>query len=318
MDRAAWLLDGIDRDSQILEIGPSYSPIAPKAAGWRTHVVDHESRAGLRNKYAAAGVPIEAIEEVEEVDTIWRGAPLDQAVPPALLGGFDAIIASHVVEHLPDLIGFLGAAARLLRPAGVIALAVPDRRYCFDFFKPITLTGDLLEAHAARRSRHAPRTVWNQHAYSVHADGVGAWGRHRIGAIEFTDPFEQAAAAVEAGAGQRDEGAGPYQDCHAWHFTPAAFRLAVLELGQLGAIDWRIDRLEAPWGAEFLCLLRRGAERAASGRALQPRRMALLLDLLAEQRDQVDCVLGSAELPGPAGADARQGWGGLHMLRRTS
>lgn len=309
MHRAAWLLRTADRQSRILELGPSYSPIAPKSAGWRTHVVDHDSQQALREKYAPAGVDIEAIEEV---DTVWRGQPLDGALPAALLGTFDLILASHVIEHLPDFIGFLGAAERVLQREGAIALAVPDRRYCFDFFKPITLTGDLLEAHAARRVRHARRTAWNQLAYSVQEGGAGAWGNQTLHDLRFAAPF---AAAATAAAAYRDDDTAAYDDCHAWHFTPAAFRLAFLELGHLGAIDWHIEALEAPWGTEFFALLRRGAEHCETEAALQIRRMALLHALMAEERDQIECLLAPAARPAHG---ARPSWGALPLLAPAS
>jgi hypothetical protein len=40
-DRPAELLEGIDRRSKILELGPSVSPMAPRSAGWDATVVDH-------------------------------------------------------------------------------------------------------------------------------------------------------------------------------------------------------------------------------------------------------------------------------------
>ncbi|HYZ24442.1 MAG TPA: methyltransferase domain-containing protein, partial [Rhodopila sp.] len=130
MDRVLFLRGSSDVSSQILEIGAGYNPVAPKRGGWRTHVVDHASRDDLCVKYAAApGVDIGLIEEV---DTIWQGGPLQEAVPADLVGAVDTIIASHVLEHFPDLIGFFQSAERLARNAGLLSVAFPDRRYCFD------------------------------------------------------------------------------------------------------------------------------------------------------------------------------------------
>ena len=44
----------------------------------------------------------------------------------------DFIIASHIIEHLPDPLGFLKECYRVLRNDGVIYLAIPDKNYTFD------------------------------------------------------------------------------------------------------------------------------------------------------------------------------------------
>jgi SAM-dependent methyltransferase len=42
-------------------------------------------------------------------------------------GGFDAVCAFHVLEHLPAPAGFLGSLRRCLRPGGSLYLSVPNR-----------------------------------------------------------------------------------------------------------------------------------------------------------------------------------------------
>src|SRR5688572_25412862 len=85
-----------------LEVGPSHDPVAPKAAGYNVHIVDHLPQDELKAKYAGHGVNI---DNIEPVDFVWTGQPLDE-----LVGGkqiYDWIIASHVIEHVPDLIRFV-------------------------------------------------------------------------------------------------------------------------------------------------------------------------------------------------------------------
>jgi len=277
MDRKARLLSTSDRSSRIVEIGPSYNPVAPKADGWRTHVVDCADRPTLRAKYSAAAVDLDAIEDV---DTIWQAGALDEAVPSDLRGRFDTLIASHVIEHTPDLAGFLLAAQRLVTQGGSVALAIPDRRFCFDCFRPPSSTGDVLQAHAARRIRHTRRTAWDHTAYAATMAGALGWSDQSNGELAFMESFASAAAAH---ARFDDAAAAPYTDFHAWQFTPAGFALVILELGQLGITDWRIESLYGPEGFEFFAFLRRGAETFPDSAALQARRMALLLQQSEEQ-----------------------------------
>ena len=72
--RSEMLLAPIPRDGKILEVGPSYRPIAPKSDGWNTKILDHTTRDGLVAKYT--GHPGVDIGRIEEVDFIWSGGKL--------------------------------------------------------------------------------------------------------------------------------------------------------------------------------------------------------------------------------------------------
>lgn len=63
-----------------------------------------------------------------------RGMPVRQGYfPDALEPGetFDAIVFNDVLEHIPDAKGAIAAAARHLKPGGVLCLNCPDRRGLF-------------------------------------------------------------------------------------------------------------------------------------------------------------------------------------------
>ena len=283
MDRNALLLGDATPATRIIEIGPSHAPIAAKRAGWNSFVVDHADQAELRAKYAEFGVEIAAIEHV---DGVWHGGRLDSAVPPALHGTFDRLIASHVIEHIPDIVTFLDSAQALLTPDGTLALAVPDKRYCFDALKPITTTGDILAAHDPNGpGRHKKRTLFNQVAYSVAMDDQPAWGQHPVHSAKFMNSLADA-VAFHAAASEAPDSA--YVDAHAWQFTPAAFQLAILELAEAGLIDWRVAECSPAQGSEFIVTLHRGRPAWPDAAQREARRMELLLAILVEQREQID------------------------------
>nr|WP_294551803.1 methyltransferase domain-containing protein [uncultured Rhodopila sp.] len=305
MDRVSRLLGTATRSSRIIEIGAGYSPAAPKSHGWNTHVVDHTTQEALRAKYADAAVDVRAIEPV---DTVWQQGPLHEAVPAALVGQVDLIIASHVLEHLPDLIGFFASAARLAAPSGILSIALPDRRYCFDCFRPWTTTGGLLEAHHRRAIRHDLKTAFDHMAYSAVVDGRLGWGAEPIARPTLLDSF---AAAAATAASFSDGMPRHYQDYHAWQFTPAGFELITLELGELGLLDWRMEELNGPENFEFFVSLRRGAGHRMPAAALQAVRRDLLLRQLAETREQIDFILATPGGPVPAAGQAEASHHGL-------
>ena len=294
--RSETLLAPVPRNGRIIEIGPSFSPIAPKADGWDVRSLDHLSREGLITKYA--GHPGVDISRIEDVDFVWGGGPLSAAVPEELHGTFDALVASHVIEHTPDLIAFLDSAATLLKYGGVVVLAVPDKRYCFDYFQPLTTTGQLLEAHAEQRSRHNLRILFDHVAYAVTNGGNGAWGQHPSNGFRFMHPLEQAFDIFKTSSGD-------YVDTHAWRFSPASFQLLLLELARLGQTDWQVEHVTEADGCEFFAWLRRGGIAMAAGAAaaFAERRMTLLKRTMLEARAQIDWLLaGEPELvTGPLG-----------------
>ncbi|HEY7576274.1 MAG TPA: glycosyltransferase [Acetobacteraceae bacterium] len=306
MSRSELICRYFDHSDSLLELGPSYNPIAPKSDGWNTVIIDHASQEDLVEKYTGMGV--EGVNRIEPVDFIWQAGPLLALIPKELHGTFDGLIASHVCEHLPDLIAFLQDASALLKGDGLIALALPDKRVCFDFFQPLTTTGDLLAAHTERRVRHQRRTFFNQAAYFVSRNGEGGWAHaEKAAPFHLNNTLGQAQQAYD----EADEGPGSdYRDTHAWTFTPKSFELLVLELNLLGHIDWAIRAIEPAPGVEFYVWLER--RRLAMADAETNRvRLSLLTAIGWESRDAIVQLSGfigttdpARQMPGVADADS--------------
>ncbi|MEY3204811.1 MAG: hypothetical protein RLZZ21_1142 [Planctomycetota bacterium] len=270
------LLEGIPRTARLVEIGASFRPLVPKRDGWNTCVVDHDTREGLLAKYARAAIDPESIEEV---DVLWKGGPLHEVFPPDQLGTFDALIASHVLEHMPDLVAFLASARRLVRNDGSLVFALPDKRWSFDFFRPPTLAGRVLLAHHDRRERHCPATLFDEVAYSVTLRGQPGWAAGAAAdELAFAHPPGRAKTVFDAVC-RPDDG---YRDAHAWQFTPTSFTLLILDLSQAGVCDWRVEWVRPTPAVEFLGRLRPGRAQFADDEALQRERLRLLRELARE------------------------------------
>ncbi|RJT36340.1 methyltransferase domain-containing protein [Mesorhizobium waimense] len=139
MNRFDLLRQSLDKKTMVgIEIGPFYSPIAPKEHGWQTTVID--------------------FQEVMP-DIVLRGEPLDTLALARNRDGYDYFIASHVIEHTPDLLSFFQQVSRLLRKGGIVSLAVPDMRKCFDVLKPVSSIREVLAAYREKRVRHTPETL---------------------------------------------------------------------------------------------------------------------------------------------------------------
>jgi len=279
LNRKEKLLRQFDKNGLCMEIGPGYNPLLPKRDGWRTLSVDHANRADLVEKYKRFDVDTAAIEEV---DVIWAGGDLSEAVPQSILGTVDACVASHVIEHIPNPVVFFQSMSKILKPGGLLSLAVPDKRYCFDFFQPLTCTGDWLHAWKRNAQVHSQRALFQHIAYTVSADGATTWGQFTpLKDIRFlTDSLPLALNRFNSYA---EDGTGAYQDCHAWHFTPSSFDLLMLELSQLGLIPFTVAQTHPSCGCEFIVLLRNSVPPLIQEQDLQRQRIELLRKIAVEQ-----------------------------------
>jgi O-antigen biosynthesis protein len=227
-DRIAKTLHAIKKDGFGLEIGPSHNPIAPKKTGYNVHVLDHATADELRVKYT--GHPVN-LNNIEEVDFVWRGEPLTELIGREHC--YDWIIASHVIEHVTDLVGFLRQCEKLLAPGGSISLVVPDKRFCFDYYRTLSNTGDALQAFTENRVRHSPGTVFDHFANeSKMGENTITWAEHDRGDIQMTHSFEKAERFWKD-ALKNDK----YIDAHSWRFTPSSFRIILNDLQRLGLTD---------------------------------------------------------------------------------
>ena len=246
-DRRTLLLRGIDVGGGLgLEIGPSINPVVPKASGARVRTVDHADAATLRAKYGAhVGVDTQPIEEV---DHVWAGGRLRDAVTDE--AAFDYVLASHVLEHLPNPLAFLQDCARLLRPGGRLSLALPDHRFCFDHARPLTTFGPWLDAYDSDRQLHTPGTVMDHLLYAVRRGPAISWDADNTDPVELVHSYPQAFDALVAARGQAE-----YLDVHAWVLNPSSFAFLVEAGRRFGLIDLELVDLVDTVGSEFFAVL---------------------------------------------------------------
>lgn len=296
MDRQAALLSGLPRTARVIEIGPSYSPLAPKRDGWDTTVIDHASQADLIAKYASD--PNVDPSRIETVDYVWEGGSLAELIPQGEHGTFDAFIASHVIEHTTDVIGFLKAAETLIKADGTIILAVPDKRKCFDFYRYPSTTYDAIAAFEEKRSRHDRRTHFEYGMRMANKGGAAGWLGDDTRDMVLAVPFEHAPGWLKVA-----DSAG-YVDAHNWVFVPASFELLMLELVALDYLDLRVERVSEAPATEFHAWLRKGRGEQPSGEAMQRQRMMLMNRIIVELAEQSRQIPGSplSTTPSPARA----------------
>jgi SAM-dependent methyltransferase len=236
-----------------LEVGPLFDPVVRRHDGDVVYV-DVHAGPELKQYYAEhPGVPL---DDIIDPDFVLIGPdgprPLPVAVSPA--APFDWAVASHVIEHVPDIIGWLDEMAEVLEDGGRLVLAVPDRRFSFDAARPPTTVGEMLLAHRSGDRTPSVRAVYDHHSSVVSIVAVDAWKGEvplpeaRIHDLDFV--LAQVDRAVKD---------GEYVDCHVWLFTPASFVQQLAELGRLDLTSFAVERVvpTAENELEFYVRLRR-------------------------------------------------------------
>jgi predicted SAM-dependent methyltransferase len=247
MTREEKVLSQINRRDIGLEIGPSFSPFASKKDGFNVEIIDHLSKEELMKKYAEHRVDL---SKIEEVDFIWDGRPYAEITGRKKY--YNWIIASHLIEHTPDIIAFLNQCDDVLREDGVLSLVIPDNRYCFDFFRPITGIGKILDAYYNKNIIHTPGTAVEYFLNFVKKGGNICWGEDFPGELDLEFSKEDAYAKMQAILQNNT-----YLDLHAWCFTPTSFRLIIQDLNDLGLISLKEVSFFPTYSCEFYITLGR-------------------------------------------------------------
>lgn len=260
MNRNEKLLKYVSKDGCGLEIGPSFSPIAPKKDGYNVHIIDHMSHEQLAEKYRDHHV---TLENIEEVDFVWQGESYAELTGKS--NYYDWIIASHVIEHAPDFIAFLNDCASILKDEGVLSLAIPDKRYCFDHYRPISGLSQIIDRHFEKKNAHTPGSVAEYFLNIVTKGGCIAWDANTAGEYCLNHSIDDALQAMSLVVEE-----GSKLDIHAWCFTPHSFRLIIHDLFCLGLIPFKEVEFFPTEGCEFHVALSR------RGHALQEARLDIL------------------------------------------
>ena len=335
MTRRDSLLHGLDLARDIgLEIGALDHPLVRKTEGSISYI-DYADAAYLRQKYANDANVVGA--DIVEVDAVWGGASVAEALVSAHLPAtVDYVLASHVVEHVPDLITWLAELRAVLRPDGTIRLAVPDGRYTFDALRQPSRVSDAVTAHLQRARAPLPQQLIDSCLNHQLVDRAGLWN----GTATLPRYRPPASLAHALHAAREAAALGSYIDVHCWVFTPLSFCQMMEQLCALGLVQLACARFHdtEPGADEFIAILARSDDLPATlaswrdegdriERALaRPDRLWQALDALQAQQQALTLRLAaqsaaiSADLANGLNAVERRtaplAWFARHLLHR--
>ena len=259
MDRRDIILKHITKASRGIEIGPWFSPLAPKRGGFNCLTLDVFDSETLKQRAAAdPAIPAGDAANVEDVDLVGSSTNIgDLVARRGESGTFDYIVSSHNFEHLSNPILFLQGCATALKPGGLISMAIPDHRACFDYFRPVTRLADWIEAYFEGRERPTLAQTFDFMSYMityyVGDKTVSSFSHGKPDAeIKFSYGFQ---SSFDLWNDRREENDVAYYDTHCSVFTPSSFELLIKDAAYLGLIPFEVFELFDA-GGEFHAHLR--------------------------------------------------------------
>jgi predicted SAM-dependent methyltransferase len=268
--RLAWLLHDVALEkANGLEIGALNNP-TPLPSSMNIEYVDYAPTEVLR-QYPHLNESER--KNVVHVSHVWAGTGSLQDI--CKKNDYDFIIACQVIEHIPNVLGWLQGLFDVLRPGGVLNLAIPDRRFTFDILRKPSTLGEMVEAYLLQYKKPSIRQVFD-HTY--HALDV------KIG-----EPWEESFAISEkqklCGANalqfafdqcNRSLVEGQYYDSHCWIFTPLSFLDCVEGAMALGLFPFVVSGVAPTQTGEWEFYVSLRKDTAYSGSQLRDYQIATL------------------------------------------
>ena len=136
------------RGARVIEIG---GPSAPFRAGGLVPV--YPLAASVDNNQFAASSKWHSLDPAVD-EFAPSGTPIgrqhfidDLALPSIADNAYDAVISSHVIEHLANPLRAFETWTRIIRPGGHLLMIVPHFQGTFDRRRPVTPLSHLVEDH---------------------------------------------------------------------------------------------------------------------------------------------------------------------------
>lgn len=227
------LKNNIDATNTVgLEIGALAKPVITKDEG-RIYYADYTTTEQL--KEYSVNDPNVDISKIVDIDFIWGEKTLRESIPQNM--DFDYVIASHVIEHVPDVIGWLNEIQEVLKIGGTVSLAIPDKRYTFDYFRKESTVAELIDAYLNRYRRPSTRQIFDHYSNAVNISVNDAWDKTL--SIKDVELHHSDELAYKLSLESLDT--GRYIDCHCSVFTCDRFIEILEKLFRLNLLNFKVN-----------------------------------------------------------------------------
>jgi len=229
-----------------LEISPNWAPLVLRGEAQMVYC-DRLSTAELESREKENKGRIDLHAVVEEMDFIWK----DGTSLPTYFSAnekFDFVVSSHVMEHVPNLLGFLQQQRQVCKDEGIISFVVPDVRLSGEYFRPLTTPAQLIEAYLLNRDKPSPGMVYEASYHIFDWPGLSNLKARHVLETKRGYTTEQAMEFARYAVNN-------YVDVHCWSFTHATMADVLRELKESGCFDFDVVAIDQI-AEEIVCTLR--------------------------------------------------------------
>lgn len=228
------IIGDLDLSSKkVIEIGALDSPMFTRD-NYNVRYIDYASTENLKANHIDN--PFVRDKDIVDVDVVWSPGHGDLS---ALLDDeVDFVFASHVIEHVPDLVTWFKEIAKIIRIGGVFSLIVPDRNKTFDCLRVDSNTAEVIDAYVRKITRPTYKHIFEYYADHA-ADETGGL---------FPDGDNTKARRVHTLQESYDKvmesyNNGSYIDSHCWVFTSPGLLGIMMDLMELGLFDFKVKEV---------------------------------------------------------------------------
>jgi hypothetical protein len=255
MNRNYELTKYISKSLVGIECGPWKSPLCPKFEGFNCYVLDYFDYEELIQRAKNFDLSESEASKIEKVDFIGSAQDIYE-LTSSILGDnkIDYIISSHNFEHIPNPIKFMLGCGKLLNCSGVVSMAIPIKNYCFDCFRELSRTSELLVAYFENRIIPSNDQIFDHlSSYSEFNDeSIKRPWFTRFDSVKNLEVNTDLKYSYELYLDRILLKKTEYMDVHCWTFTPASFKLIFESLWFLGVIPMKIKEISDDIGCEFI------------------------------------------------------------------
>lgn len=227
----------VKQKDRVLEFGPLTRPIILKNENSNVFFADIRSTDEIKKLYTSneylksTGLKVD-VDSIVGIDYVVKDSYKNTFDK---VDKFDAVILSHVIEHMPDILGFFKDISHVISNKGKLIIIYPDARYCFDRFRNGTSFVDAYEVHKNPKSS-SNRVL--DFVYNVidNNDPKKFWGDKEQVSLLPKNNFNDAIHAYR----QAQDDILP-DDTHFWPFADYQLIKFFYDADRAGMLDFEID-----------------------------------------------------------------------------